>query len=119
MICAPAIAGKDRKFFFTEFLYFKFTTTFTCKNNDILLFTNLKNSFMANGKIIRHLPPPPAAAEAGFIEEFIGGVAQGPPYFVYHIPVGLKDPAISPALEEMVVYTKGNGRTAFDVEKAL
>jgi hypothetical protein len=72
---------------------------------------------MANGKIKRHLPPLPEVAEAGLIEEFIGGVAQGPPYFVYHIPVGLKDPSNPPALEEMVVFTKGGGRTAFDVEK--
>lgn len=74
---------------------------------------------MANGKIKRHLPPPPAVAEAGFIEEFIGGVAQGPPYFVYHIPIGLKDTSNPPALEEMVVFTNGSGRTASDVEKAL
>ncbi len=74
---------------------------------------------MAEGKIKRHIPPLPEVAEAGFIEEFIGGVAQGPPYFVYKITEGHADPSNPPALEEMVTFTKGTGRTAYAVAKEV
>ncbi|MBI2967933.1 MAG: hypothetical protein HYY40_08985 [Bacteroidetes bacterium] len=74
---------------------------------------------MSDGKVKTIFPPPPEAPSAGLIEEYIGGVPQGTPYWVYKIPQGLLDPRYPPAVNDMVTFTKcAGGYASYDVKKA-